>query len=325
MNDVNYTAALTGTACYRLPQPGLLRIAGEGRLDFIQRQTTNDVRLLVAGHPLLTVLTSPTARILDVWWLLLSPDGVALDAITLPGRGPVTAQYLIRRIFFMDRVTVNDLSAESAQLWITGPTAPHTLRQVGFETLPAPGEVMSVDLASGSVRLLAQDGALGRGYLALGGQESVDALARRLTEQGAATLDPDTVEVLRVEAGIPGPTRELTDAHTPLEVNLDSAIHGAKGCYTGQEVIARQINYDKIVRRLAGLRLDAPVGAGATVLVEGRSAGEVTSATISPRYGPIALAVLRRPHFAPGTPVRVTDAAAEVSGIVAALPFAGAT
>ncbi|GAB4424292.1 MAG: glycine cleavage T C-terminal barrel domain-containing protein [Anaerolineae bacterium] len=325
MNDASYTAALTGTACYRLPQPGLLRIAGEGRLDFIQRQTTNDARLLTAGRSLLTVLTSPTARILDVWRLLLSPDGEAVDAITLPGRGPVTAQYLARRIFFMDRVTVSDLSAQSAQLWISGPTAPHTLRQVGFETLPAPGEVMSLHLASGPVRLLAQEGALGQGYLALGGQEDVNALTQRLTEQGAATLDPDTVEVLRVEAGIPGPARELTDAHTPLEVNLDSAIHGAKGCYTGQEVLARQINYDKVARRLCGLRLDAPVSVGATVLVEGRSAGEVTSATISPRHGPIALAVLRRPHFAPGTPVRVTDAAGEVSGTVAALPFAMAT
>jgi folate-binding protein YgfZ len=325
MNDASYTAALTGTACYRLPQPGLLRIAGEGRLDFIQRQTTNDVRLLAAGRALLTVLTSPTARILDVWRLLLSPDGDAIDAITLPGRGPVTAQYLARRIFFMDRVTVSDLSAQSAQLWISGPTAPHTLRQVGFETLPAPGETVSLRLASGPVRLLGQDGALGQGYLALSEQENLDALMHQLTEQGAATLDPDTAELLRIEAGVPGPARELTDAYTPLEVNLDSAIHGAKGCYTGQEVIARQINYDKIARRLAGLRLDAPVSAGATVLVEGRSAGEVTSAAISPRYGPIALAVLRRPHFAPGTPVRVTDSASEASGTVTALPFALAT
>jgi folate-binding Fe-S cluster repair protein YgfZ len=100
-----------------------------------------------------------------------------------------------------------------------------------------------------------------------------------------------------------------------------SAIHEAKGCYTGQEVIARQINYDKIARRLVGLRLDAPVSAGATVLVEGRSAGEVTSAALSPRCGPIALAVLRRPHFAPGTPVSVTEAAGAVHGTVTALPF----
>ncbi len=321
MDHFSYQTALTGTVCYRVPQPGLLRIAGEGRLDFVQRQTTNDVRLLAPGRTLLTVLTSPTARILDVWRLLLSPDDEALDAITLPARGSITAQYLARRIFFMDRVTVSDLSAESAQLWISGPTAPHTLRQVGFETLPAPDEVVSLNLPGEPGRLLAQDGALGQGYLALGGQNGLELLVQRLTEAGAATLDPDTVEVLRIEAGIPGPARELTDTYTPLEANLDRAIHGAKGCYTGQEVIARQITYDKIARRLVGLRLDAPVSVGATVLVEERSAGAVTSAAISPRFGPIALAVLRRPHFAPGTPVRVTDAAGEANGIVVTLPF----
>lgn len=324
MDHVSYNAALTGTACYRLPQPGLLRIAGDGRLDFIQRQTTNDVRLLEAGRALLTVLTSPTARILDVWRLLLSPAGDAIDAITLPGRGPATAQYLTRRIFFMDRVTVSDRSAENAHLWITGPTAPQTLRQAGCDALPAPGEALTWSLEGGSIRLLAPDGLSGGGYLAVSDPAGLATLLRRLAESSAVMLDDDTYEVLRIEAGVPGPARELTDAHTPLEVNLQGAIHGAKGCYTGQEIIARQITYDKVARRLVGLRLDAPVSVGATVLAEGRSVGEVTSATVSPRYGSIALAVLRRPYFEAGTPVSVTDAAGAASGTVTALPFAAA-
>ncbi len=325
MNDTGYTAALTGTACYWIPQPGLLRIAGEGRLDFIQRQTTNDVRLLAPGRALLTVLTSPTARILDVWRLLLSPEGDAVDAITLPGRAPVTVSYLQRRIFFMDRVTVSDLSGGQAQALIGGPLAAQMLRQAGVETLPAQDEVVTIHLEGSPLRLLAYEGMPGSCFLALSEPSTVEALIHRLTEHGAALLDDDTYDVLRLETGTPGPTRELTDAYTPLEANLDRAIQGAKGCYTGQEVIARQITYDKIARRLVGLRLDAPVSMGAAVLVEGRSAGEVTSAAVSPRFGPIALAVLRRPHFAPGTPVHVTDATGEAKGIVVPLPFPGAT
>lgn len=315
---IAYTAALNGAACYRVPQPGLLRISGEGRLDFIQRQTTNDVRLLQTGHALLTVLTSATARILDVWWLLISPDGDAVDAITLPGRGSVTAQYLQRRIFFMDRVTVSDLSADHAQGWVTGPQAAEVLRQAGLEP-PAPGEVLTLP---GPVRVLAQEETRGGGYLVLGSPPALETLMQRLAEGGAVTLDDETCEVLRVEAGLPGPARELTEAYTPLETNLDRAIHGAKGCYTGQEIIARQITYDKIARRLVGLRLAAPAVAGATVLADGRPVGEVTSAAVSSRFGPVALAVLRRPHFAPGTTITVTGDMGEVTGNVVALPFA---
>lgn len=324
MNPASYHAALTGAACYRVPQPGLLRLAGEGRLDFIQRQTTYDIRLLGPGRALLTVLTSPTARILDVWWVLLSPEGDAVDVVTLPGRGSITAGYLQRRIFFMDRVTVTDLSVGHAQLLVSGPLAAEALRRAGIETPPAMGAVLITPTTGVPVRLLAQDGTPAEGYLALGDPAGLEALQQRLMEEGAALLDDETHDVLRVERGLPGPARELTDAYTPLEANLDRAIHGAKGCYTGQEIIARQITYDKVARRLVGLRLDAPVPVGATVLAEGRSVGEVTSATVSPRFGPIALAVLRRPYFAPDTPIRVAGDAGQASGVVVTLPFGSA-
>jgi folate-binding protein YgfZ len=317
-----YDAALSGAAFYRVPAPGLLRIAGQDRLDFVQRQTTNDARALTADRALLTVLTTAAARILDVWRLLVAPDGEALEAITLPGRGALTAQYLARRIFFMDKVTVADASADHALLEVLGPAAGDCLIGAGVELLPGPGAVVTAQTGGAALHLLGPEGEFAVGYLALGAPDAVAALAETLAAQGAQSLDTAAREVLRVEAGLPGPDGELTEAYTPLETNLTSAVHGAKGCYTGQEIIARQITYDKVTRRLAGLRLEEPVAAGAAVTVEGRDVGTVTSAAPSPRFGPLALAVIKRPHFAPGTAVALKADETSVAGTVVALPFA---
>ncbi|NDJ76389.1 MAG: folate-binding protein YgfZ [Chloroflexi bacterium] len=292
-------------AFFRLAEPGFLTIGGADRLDFIQRQTTNDVQRLAADAPLWSVLTSSTARILDVWGVVSLADAADHDAvgvITLPGRGAATAQYLQRHIFFMDKVTVTDSSAAYAQFDLFGAGEDHAPagRELARWRLPLLGE---------GVRLVVP-------------VEHADDLAHRLESAGVVALSDEAYEVRRVEAGRPGPARELTDDYTPLEMNLEAAVSDAKGCYTGQEVIARQITYDKVARRLVGLRLAALVTPGATVRVEGRSAGTITSAVESPAFGPIALAVLRRQYLESGTSVTVdSDAVDAVTGEVCALPF----
>lgn len=308
MQADQYDAARTGAALYRVPDPGLLRISGADRETFIQRQTTNDAHLLAPGRAQWTVLTSPTARILDVWQLI--PAGEVIDVITLPGRGAATARYLKSRIFFMDKVTLEDTSAGTAQIEIGGPRLPDLLRALGPGQPPAPGDVLDLDesravgLDGGRVLLLAASGA-------------VDQVEAALIGAGAERIGPALYDLLRIEAGRPGPAGELTEDYTPLETGLDAAISDTKGCYTGQEIIARQITYDKVTRQMVGVRLDAPAVPGTEIEVEGRRVGAVTSAAVSPRFGPIALAVIRRPHHAPGTAI----AAGETRGVIAALPF----
>lgn len=315
-----YDAAREGVAFWRVPDPGWLVIAGDDRADFVQRQTTNDVRRLGPGVALPTVLTSATARILDVWRLVM--DGAAIGVITLPGRGAATARYLQRRIFFMDKVTVTDASDSLAQIDLIGPGAVDALAALGLPEAPAPDAVAEIEGPGETVRAIGQSGALGLGWRLLVPRAALDALENRLAEAGARPLTASAYEVVRVEAGLPAAGRELIDAYTPLEIGLRAAVHEAKGCYTGQEVIARQITYDKITRQMVGLRLDRPVQPGAAVQVEGRGAGEVTSAVASPRFGPIALAVIKRPHFTPGTGVTVSAEGEPARGEVVALPFA---
>jgi folate-binding protein YgfZ len=106
----------------------------------------------------------------------------------------------------------------------------------------------------------------------------------------------------------------LTGEYNPLEAGLAWACADNKGCYTGQEIIARQITYDKVMRTLVGLVAAHPLTPGAEVMAEGRSVGQVTSAAHSPGLdAPIALAVVKRPANTPGTQVTVAMAEAAMS------------
>ena len=125
---------------------------------------------------------------------------------------------------------------------------------------------------------------------------------------------------MRVESGSPGAGHELTEAYTPLEVHLNYAISDKKGCYTGQEVIARQINFDKITRHLVGLTLESTTEEGTSLVSGSTPAGTVTSTVISPRFGPIALAVVKRPFDKPGT-ILTVEGGDQAKARVTALPF----
>jgi folate-binding protein YgfZ len=130
---------------------------------------------------------------------------------------------------------------------------------------------------------------------------------------------PEAVDIRRVEAGLPRYGADVSEDNFPFEANLDSVISYTKGCYTGQEVVARANARGHANKRLVGLRLSAGATPGAAVAAAARAdAGVVTSAALSPDFGPIALAYLHRSVFEPGTIVRV----GERDATVAALPFA---
>ncbi len=306
---------MTATIYYPIPKAGFLRISGSSRVDFLQRQTSNDLRKLGDKRASLTVLTSPVARILDVFWVF--EDGESLGVISLPERVRATESYLRSRIFFKDDVQIADQSAASSQILLDGPRAGEILDALGAQAPDLQG-VARFEFQNSPVSVIAQPG-FGRVAYRMTITAS-DAMNLRLylDKQGLSLLSAEAYERLRIEAGIPGHQTELIEAYTPLEVGLqDLAISIHKGCFTGQEVIARQINYDKITRRLVGVQLDAPVELSATIRVDGKSVGQITSITNSPRWGTIGLAVIKRPFDQPKTPVEIDG----VVALVAQLPF----
>jgi tRNA-modifying protein YgfZ len=302
------------TCFYHLPSVGCLRLTGPDRVAFLQRQTTNDVTTLAPHRTVTTVLTSPTARILDV--LQLFDEGDAIGILPLPGRAETTYPYLRRRIFFNDNVTLTNASAAYTIFDLEGENAGDWLSAQGIEPPPLDGSVTGT-LAGVSVRVLGQPGLAGIGYRILAGE----SLTGHLTRSGIPPLSLPDYDILRVEAGLPTVGRELTEDYTPHETNLDAWISETKGCYTGQEILARQVTYDKITRHMVGLKLEAPIQPGMNVRAEGKPAGIITSAVISPSLGPIALAILKRPHDEPGTSVTIGGETGAANAIVVPLPF----
>jgi folate-binding protein YgfZ len=299
----------------------MLSIGGADRSAFLQRQTTNDIRRLGAGQLQLSVLTNPAARILDVL-ILWVEEGDELSALTLPGQGQATTAYLKSRIFFMDKVTVTDQSNRFEQLDLVGPEIAPALQRLGINDLPSQDHRSVVEIVGTPTRLLGASSAFRLGMRLVVPAESVARVWAALEQAGFAALSAEQHEILRIEAGLPAAHHELTEEYTPLEAGLAAAVSDSKGCYTGQEVLARQVTYDKVTQQLCGLRLAAPASPGSRLWAEGKAAGMLTSAAISPRFGPVGLGIVKRPYATPHTRLQVGEPGeASATATVSPLPL----
>ncbi|MCY4093082.1 MAG: hypothetical protein OXF62_19870 [Caldilineaceae bacterium] len=303
IDEHEYQALVSGAAVQPRPQFGTLCLTDKDRVDFLQRMTTNDIACLQPGQAALTVLTSPVARIDAVFTVLCRRDDLLL--LASKGEAENLRQRLQGQIFFMDKVKVTDESAALHRLRLLGPAAGDILAAAG---LPQPADDDTFSEEAG-VTVLRQERFDLPGFELICQAGELNALTKRLTEAGALPLsDGPAYETRRVELGRPQPGSELTEATNPLEAGLAWVCAENKGCYTGQEVIARQITYDKVTRSLVRLRSELPLTAGDNVSADGRRIGTVTSSGVSPTRGPLALAILKRPHNEEGASVSVEDA-----------------
>ncbi len=324
--EIAYTAARTTMAWADLIGYGWLRVAGRDRLDFLQRLSTNDFRKLAPGAGLPTVLATATGRMIALLIVCATEDAVYLR--TPPGRAGALASHFNSLIFWNDELEVSDLSAETGQIGLFGPGAAKWLADAAGVALD---DLQPYAWRSGSIggtpAMIQRGGALeAPDWTVIAAAKYVDELRAILTA-AAPALNEGQVEVIRVEKGIPAWGSELSDQVTPLEAGLRDAISDSKGCYTGQEVIARQLNYDKVTRRMVGLLLpaDALIAdlKGATIAAGGRG-GFVGTAVWSPALDrPIALAFVPRDVAEPGSVVAIKHAGAEITGEVTGLPFVG--
>jgi folate-binding protein YgfZ len=253
--------------------------------------------------------------------LCVIDEGETLGVISLPGRAAQTIKFLRSRIFFSDQVTVEDQSRDLFQVYLFGSQSDILLDRLGL-VKPEPDQVHRGEIAGEAVIAIAEVILGEHGYRLVGPVSSLEAIQRALDEVGVRALDSETFQVMRVEAGQPGPSGELVEAYTPLEVGLQGMISNTKGCYTGQEVIARQITYDKVSKSLVGVKLDELAAAGTKIQVDDKAAGTLTSVVQSPRFGWIGLAVVRRQYGNVGTRLAVIGKdGASTQGEVAPLPF----
>ncbi len=309
-DTAEYEALSESCGLLNRSERGKLALSGEQAKEFLQGQVTNDIEGLSPGSGCYAALLTPKGkmlgdlRVLDTGSeLLLDTERVALQELF----------NMIRRFRVGWRVELHKRTLERGLLSLIGP------RSDGVVETEVPEEENShrlVSLDGIEARAIRTD--LGLDLLYAG--EDTSALSAALLARGVTEVGEDAAEIVRIEGGRPRYGVELNDTVIPQEAGLNErAVSFTKGCYVGQETVARLYYRGRPNRELRGLRCAEPVESGAEITYEGRLVGTVSSAALSPRLGPVALALVRR-EAPVGATVMVGPAA--VSGEVVELPFA---
>jgi folate-binding protein YgfZ len=309
-------AARQGVAIVDLSPWGRLIISGDDRLRYLHNQSTNDFQRLKPGEGCDTVFVTSTARTIDLATAYVTEDAVIL--LVSPNRRQQLLEWLDRFIFPMDRVELKDISNETATFTIIGPESDTLLQKLGV-SLPIGdqyGDHKQLTLGDIEVRIAVGSGLALPGYTLTFGSEDAAKLGKMLEETGAIPMSDMLWEQLRIEQGRPVADQELTDDYNPLEVGLWQTISFEKGCYIGQETIARLNTYKGVKQQLWGLRLQGKVEPGCAVMVGEEKVGKLTSFTET-EQGPFGLAYIRTKAGGVGLQVTV----GEIEGEVVELPF----
>jgi folate-binding protein YgfZ len=289
---------------------GKLLVRGSDAADFLQGQLTNDLEALDPGEGCYAALLDRKGHMqADMRVLRLAADRLWLD--TEAGTAGTVLRHL--SMYRVGReVEVDDLSADRAILSVIGPAA---FELAGSGPLGPEHAHRDLEVAGADCVAVATD--LGLDLIC--SAADAEAVRGALAAAGAAEVSEAAVEIRRVESGRPRFGREMTAATIPQEAGIDQrAVSFTKGCYIGQETVARLHYKGKPNRHLRGLLTKAPVGDGDRIVLGEREVGMVGTAVISPARGPLALAIVRR-EAEPGARVQVGDEG--VSAEVVELPF----
>ena len=290
------------TALLDLSDRGLVRVTGADRVRFLNGMLANDIAKLEPGGACPALQLDRKGHVLAELWVLAEPDAILLDIA--PGLETELSGVLEKHII-ADDVALSSLSGDMAQIGLEGPGARDAVRAIAGAT-PALGHFERASFSGESLVFLA-GGSLGDDGLRVLAPRALLPRLRAALELPA--LAPAAAEVLRIEAAIPKLGSDVTSRNFPQEARLERAFSLAKGCYVGQEIVARIASRGAVNKLLVKLRTRELVAPGAEIRVGDTSVGQVTSSAVSSASGPIALGY-----------VRVGDARAGVQVAVGAIP-----
>jgi folate-binding protein YgfZ len=300
-----YRTITEGCGLLDRSERGKLALSGTEAKVFIQGQVTNDVEALSPGSGCYAAFLTPKGKMLGDVRILDAGDELLLDT----ERGALQSLFnMIRRFSVGYDVQLHKRTLERALVSLIGPAQ--------FLDVP-PAEHSHAIAAIGDIAVRAIRTDVGIDLLC----ETGDAAGLRdalQSEAGVVPISEEAAEILRVENGRPRYGKDLDDTVIPQEAGLNErAVSFTKGCYVGQETVARLHYRGHPNRHLRGLRLSEPTVSGHEVTSGDRVVGRVTSSVVSPRLGPIALALVRR-QAPPGSEVHVGEG---IAAEVVELPF----
>ena len=279
-----------------------LVVNGPEGAEYLQGQLTNDIEALAVGEGCYSALLDRKGHMqADMRVLRLGEDRIWIDA---EGEAAEPILRHLRTYSIGRDLEISDVGEEFALLSFIGPLAVEEAREEGPP--PPPGTARPVAEESWRVATEA-------GYDVICPAADADRHRGDTPE-----VTEEAAEILRIEQGIPRFGREMTSETMPAEAGIvERAVSFTKGCYIGQETVARLHYKGRPNRHLRGLRFEGPTAAGAKLRLGDREVGAVGSSCLSPAHGPIGLAVVRR-EAEPGAILAVEGGG---SATVLELPF----
>lgn len=309
--ETDYATVTEGVGLLDVSERGKLALTGTEAKEFLHGQVTQDINGLHPGHGCYAAFLTQKGKMLGDLRVLDAGGELLLDTERVALQGLFN---MIRTFSLGYDVQLHKRTLECGLLSLIGPLADELITRAGATLGPAEHDHCELNLGGSTVRAIRTD----VGVDVLCGAEELPAVRDALLAAGAVEIAEQAAEVLRIERGRPRYGIDLDDSVIPQEAHLNQrAVSFTKGCYVGQETVARLFYKGKPNRELRGLRSAEPLAVGTELTLDDRVVGTVTSASLSPRFGAVAMALVRR-EAPPGAIVQAGD---QQEAVVCELPF----
>jgi folate-binding protein YgfZ len=297
---------------------GRIRVSGSEATTFLNGLMTNDMKTLAENRWMPSVFATVQGRLIGAVRVIRGSDPSFLIDTETPSHDAVLKT--ISRFTLAGDFKVADLTAETALLTVQGQGAAEILQSTFDQAASdlSQNNVVQASWQNVPITIIRATHTGEDGFDIFIDSSRKAELQQALEAAGAQSVGEDTLEILRVEAGIARFGQDVDETNVIPETNLDDAVSYTKGCYVGQEIIVRIKHRGHPAKKLTGLRFetDQQIEPGAVILsTENQEIGRVTSAVISPRLGNIGLGYVRYEHLAEGTRVVVGDGIEAIVGI----------
>jgi folate-binding protein YgfZ len=289
---------------------GWVRVTGEDRVRWLNGMVTNSINDLKPGEGCYNFILSAQGRIQGTANAFSQPDSILLqtDRAQLPGLIATLDRFII-----MDDVELTDITEDRTGIALIGPTATALLTRLDLEA-PAPLSLRVTTWQSSEITLIAAHSPLVPRFELWAAPATISALLATLTAAGATPISPEPLEWLRILEGTPRYGTDIRDKELPQETAQTRALHFAKGCYLGQEIVERIRSRGAVHRTFAAFRIEGQLPApGTPIESEGKPVGELTSTASIPVISgilQIAVGYIRREALERATPLTCAAAVA---------------
>ena len=320
--EAQHRAVMTGAGLIDRSSLGKAVVTGRDRAAFLQGMLSNDVKALQPGEGCPAAFLDAHGKVVSLLAAYALDDRILLE---LPAGTTEKFLQAIDTFLISEKAYFEHADEAYAILSLQGPGAEKMLSALsGAAFAPAPYSHLETSIAGGAVRVARRSDSVMPGFHCWTAPGHAETLWKALREAGAVVVSAQTLEVLRIEAGIPAYGRDVDETAILPETRLETLVSYTKGCYIGQETVARVKYRGHVNRALSGVVLDGDLvpSPGDAITAGDKEVGRVTSAVRSLALGrPIALGYVRREHFEPGSAVTVQVGGTAVPARVAELPF----